>query len=1225
MKRRILAVLLALSFAACNLAPAWAEDGTPADSVEFTSCDTLEGWSKTGGNPMLFSANGYHSSGAVGCNINYGAFRSAVYQRPQTVDLSPYLTVEWDVMFHTDGQPGMWDEIVQYYAEELYMKLGDAGGGTRIWKLDAITYAAASDDGRWVHFTVSLDRYTSQSESFDLSQVKTFAFSTVDGQVNQNVRNGHIRFDNILAANLRPDTTVEAERNQTVGVFLRKQGLAPGTPVWRDGVALNTWDYVGTGCTVGGSARVQAMVRGDVNGDGICSEADVKAIKRHVLGTQRLEGVYWEAGNMKGGQTELTIQDAVLMEQLIAAASQVPVTKAQVPKDILGKNQNGIRSRLHGLNFIDDTTPVTVPAAVPQGQQPARTAGRPYVVDLQYDVGDMCVAIYNAAADFAADATGLSDASAAIQSALNAAKEKGGGTVYLPQGVYLCNTPLTVPSGVTLWGEWRNPEEYAVGSAGTVLLVKAGRGQPDAAAFCTLSPGAGLRSVTILYPDQRPGAMAAYPPTIGQGTAGANDSYTLMNVTIAGAWTGYQGSIGWSELHYLKEVYITALSHAVMLDNVTDIGRLEGVHLAPDYLRDNQYRPFTDEEKQSLEDYMLQYSVGLWMKRSDWEYIYDFSVSGHNRGIQLLKNSEGRAVNAQFMKLHLDGCKIAMDITATNGIGCAFTDINITGDENAYAGVLMGPEFVYTTQFENLHISGPIQKQFAMEGAGRVTLVNCTFEGWADAAAYAVSVAAGGMSLQQCTFANNRKHVSVSDNSGGVSILGCTFGGTADIAYNAGRSAYITIDNTPLNLAEKSGRQHVYRQSIPKSSSEYLYDVTNYGAQANKDCTNAFRAALTAARATGGIVYVPAGEYVISAPLTVPSGVELRGVYAVPTHSCTAGSIIRTVYGKNQEDAQALINLEAGSGINGMSVYYPDQMYEAPFTPYAWTVRSLGRNCWAVNTVFVNSYNALDFGSNPSDGHYINYVSGAPLRRGVFVGSNSGNGWVENVQFNPHYWKRAKLLYPFDQSKLTDFNNQINETLVAFYLGDNASEHMLNNFAFGSKSLLVLQSQGAGGTNGTIIGHGSDGCRNAVVVQDADVVEFINSQLVCMNSAQSKYHILMEQSVTGTAAFFNTMMWAQPDASILSYSGTLILNQVQYYNMEQTQYLVNVQGGQVYLGTALLIPKPVQINVNGTGYVELEACLIKPADASTPPGSTAATYRISSADAFFSQRRGWWV
>lgn len=74
----------------------------------------------------------------------------------------------------------------------------------------------------------------------------------------------------------------------------------------------------------------------------------------------------------------------------------------------------------------------------------------------KYD--DALVSLYASAdvysaVSYGADKTGVSDATTAIQNAINAASAAGGGTVYLPAGVYLLSAALTMKSQVKLLGD----------------------------------------------------------------------------------------------------------------------------------------------------------------------------------------------------------------------------------------------------------------------------------------------------------------------------------------------------------------------------------------------------------------------------------------------------------------------------------------------------------------------------------------------------------------------------------------------------------------------------------------------------------------------------------------------------------------------------------------------------------------------------------------------------
>ncbi len=882
------------------------------------------------------------------------------------------------------------------------------------------------------------------------------------------------------------------------------------------------------------------------------------------------------------------------------------------------------KKQLENINYIPDNTPVTEvkPAANPS----PRVAGKPYAVNVKYDDGSgVCIAIYDAVQDFGAPVNNTAvDSSAHIQKALDAAAKKGGGVVYLPEGLYRMESPITVPSGVTLRGEWQSPDIAPAGK-GTVLLVRTGGISVCETPFVSLKTGGGFRNITVLYPGTAEGNLTQFSSTIAETPSGGSDSYTVMNVTILGGSVGFDAATAWSELHYLKNVYISSLKKGIKINYVSDIGRIENVHISPRYLLENTAVVMTAENKQKISDYMYNNADGLYIQRSDWQYVYDLEIEGVNRGIAFesyidtADNNRVRGSNGQMFGMTLSGCKTAVDVVYTNAIGYAFTDISVS---DCQTGFDFGSDFMACFEITNLEFKGSIAVPLfvASDNNGKVTVTNSSF-GCNGIQNYAVTVKGGSLSLQQCDFELDKKHVIINPTSGAVSVLGCTFKGEPDIFYTLGRGDYIKIDNSPLNLPI-STYKHTYRKTIPTAASMDVYDVTDYGAKSGRDSTAAFKAALSAAGKTGGTVYVPCGEYYVYEPLLVPSGVELRGIYDVPTHPVTKGSVICTNYGKYKENATPFVSLEENSGINGINFYYTEQSY-TNFIPYAWTVRSLGKNCWAKNCVFLNSYNALDFATNPSDGHYINYIGGSPLRRGIFVGNNSSNGWVENVQFNPHYWKRASITN-MDVTDAAKLNDRLNYSLEAMIFGDNASEHVLGTFGYAAKDLLVFTDQGMGGTNGVFIGHGSDGCRNALVAHELDCVVMINSELVSMNYTEDMHHIVMKPTVTGTLAQFNMTAWSNPlNSSIKIDAGNLIIAQLFYYNLEKTINIAEVGGGTLYMSSSMLPIKDTHFTVKGKGRIGLTANLTK-AQSTLPPACREALRYTRSAGAI-SQTHSWWV
>src|SRR5690606_32096305 len=104
-------------------------------------------------------------------------------------------------------------------------------------------------------------------------------------------------------------------------------------------------------------------------------------------------------------------------------------------------------------------------------------------------------------APYLAAGDGVTDDTASIQAALNAAAAAGGGTVYLPAGRYFVASHLSVGANVELRGASDGAHHYGTTPRGTVLLATEYPNQPAESPFITLANGAGVRGVSIFYPN----------------------------------------------------------------------------------------------------------------------------------------------------------------------------------------------------------------------------------------------------------------------------------------------------------------------------------------------------------------------------------------------------------------------------------------------------------------------------------------------------------------------------------------------------------------------------------------------------------------------------------------------------------------------------------------------------------------------------------------------------
>ena len=304
------------------------------------------------------------------------------------------------------------------------------------------------------------------------------------------------------------------------------------------------------------------------------------------------------------------------------------------------------------------------------------------------------------------------------------------------------------------------------------------------------------------------------------------------------------------------------------------------------------------------------------------------------------------------------------------------------------------------------------------------------------------------------------------------------------------------------------------------------------------------------------MVYVPGGWYRLNGHLHIPDGVELRGVYEVPSHTMGVGSVLQTTCGKGDENADPFITLGVGAGVRGLVIQHPDQSASEPI-PFPWAIQGRGENGYVIDVVFVNAWRGLDFGTYPSAGHYVSYIGGAPIRCGVFVGNNAGEGWVENVQYNPHYWSRSTFRNrPEGRGWRAFWHNQI-ELLDALQFGYTENEHVLGTFVFAAKHGLHFVQQNGRGARGTFIGHGTDGGEIGLCIEGVEDIDLINTELVTIESPRTRTYFLTEEGSTGTVRVFNTLLWGAPHLPVLLNGCDIQFEQMNLVDCGQTCITVN--------------------------------------------------------------------
>ncbi|MDR2040254.1 MAG: poly(beta-D-mannuronate) C5 epimerase [Bacteroidales bacterium] len=126
------------------------------------------------------------------------------------------------------------------------------------------------------------------------------------------------------------------------------------------------------------------------------------------------------------------------------------------------------------------------------------------------------------------------DISADLQAALNAVKTAGGGTLYLPAGRYLVNSPVKVPSGVELRGTWDVQHHTKNGGTAIFTTYTGGAAGEKGPSLIQLDAGAGIRGITIVQTNlTTDGASVSDPRITPFLIQGQGKNVYVVNTTVA--------------------------------------------------------------------------------------------------------------------------------------------------------------------------------------------------------------------------------------------------------------------------------------------------------------------------------------------------------------------------------------------------------------------------------------------------------------------------------------------------------------------------------------------------------------------------------------------------------------------------------------------------------------------------------------------------------------------
>jgi hypothetical protein len=346
------------------------------------------------------------------------------------------------------------------------------------------------------------------------------------------------------------------------------------------------------------------------------------------------------------------------------------------------------------------------------------------------------------------------------------------------------------------------------------------------------------------------------------------------------------------------------------------------------------------------------------------------------------------------------------------------------------------------------------------------------------------------------------------------------------------------------------------------------YDVRQFGAKPDgtTDCTAAFQQAMdAAAKAGGGTVVAPRGNYLFRGHLSVPPAVTLRGVWeSVPSHNgirdpklpkpTDDGTTLLVTEGVGKEDGPPFITLGTNSTLKGVVLYYPEQpTAEAP-KPYPWAIAMRGKNPAVHDVELLNPYQGIDASHN--ERHLIRNVSGQPLRRGIWVDAIFDIGRIENIHFNP-WWSV--------QPKVSQWQFENGE---AFIFARSDWQYVLNTFCFGYKVGYKFTKSAAGVCNGNFLGIGADDCHLAVLVEHSAPFGLLitNGQFVSFHGPDPTM-VEVAEGHTGTVRFVACSFWGKCNQiARVAGKGTVGFSDctfVEWDRPAEGRHAVQVDGGTV--------------------------------------------------------------
>ena len=531
------------------------------------------------------------------------------------------------------------------------------------------------------------------------------------------------------------------------------------------------------------------------------------------------------------------------------------------------------------------------------------TTGGVTVIDSTYTT---IIANFNVK-DYGAKGDGVTDDTQAFKNAIADANNCrnqpscNGYTIYVPKGKYVITDSLDLGPAVGLVGELKEGT-----TDGTILVIKFGAGTDDInKSAIKMNTQSYVANMAFWYPNQNANAngyTVVYPPTIlhtGHYSISLNN-LNFINSFVAMDFASHHFD---ESLQHVSNIYGSPY-RGLISDGNFDTIRITNMNFDPKYWLESGMTgiPSGDNVRVALKNH----GEGLILERIDWFFLAGVRVFGYNVGIHLRAS------------VHQTKNRTDQPVKTPDG---EMYDVQLT---NCHYAIYAQDTRPFTVTLGTLQGNHPNIAALHIDNSSFISLNSVTIEG----TKAIVNKGPGAISTTNSVI---KGAIERSNPDAKISF-------TNDSLTNTGFDGSQTNDS----IAKGPNVVDYNKRVVTKPKSTKIITIN---AAKGSDITSQVKDAINSLKSTGGIVYIPAGNYVISDHIDVYSGIEIRGttpwfhdwIQNYNGNWYEYSTRIATSY-KND----VLFTLYSNSGLNGFSILYDNPN----LTEYPFTIRGNGSNIY---------------------------------------------------------------------------------------------------------------------------------------------------------------------------------------------------------------------------------------------------------------------------------------